>query len=33
VRLFARKALGCDPENPRRVTIAPAPSQSPAKAP
>jgi phosphoribosylglycinamide formyltransferase-1 len=25
VRLFARGALGTDPENPRRVTIAPAP--------
>jgi phosphoribosylglycinamide formyltransferase 1 len=27
VRLFARGALGTDPENPRRVTIVPAPTQ------
>jgi phosphoribosylglycinamide formyltransferase-1 len=33
VRLFARGALGLDPENPRRVTIVPAPTQSPAQAP
>jgi phosphoribosylglycinamide formyltransferase-1 len=33
VRLFARDALGLDPQNPRCVTIAPAPTQSPAQAP
>jgi phosphoribosylglycinamide formyltransferase 1 len=33
VRLFARGALGVDPQNPRRVTIAPASGQSPAEAP
>ena len=33
VRLFARGALALDPQNPRRVTIVPAPSQSPAEAP
>ena len=27
VRLFARGALGTDPENPRRVTVVPAPTQ------
>lgn len=27
VRLFARGALGTDPENPRRVTVTPAPTQ------
>jgi phosphoribosylglycinamide formyltransferase-1 len=28
VRLFARGALGSDPDNPRRVTIAPAPIEA-----
>ncbi|HEV7937138.1 MAG TPA: phosphoribosylglycinamide formyltransferase [Solirubrobacteraceae bacterium] len=32
VRLFARGALSLDPENPRRVRIVPAPTQSPAEA-
>ena len=27
VRLIARGALGTDPENPRRITVAPAPTQ------
>ncbi len=33
VRLCARGALGVDPENPRRVTIVPAPTQSQAGEP
>jgi phosphoribosylglycinamide formyltransferase-1 len=33
VRLIARDALGFDPENPRRVRIVPAPTQSPPQAP